>query len=192
MKKTAIFGIMGVLLVGVLSTMAFAMPFGGKHFMGQTEEMAHALESGDYDAYIGALDSADRQFMAHTLTEEQFNARAENYQQMQQRMQERAQLMENAAEAIQNHDYAAWVEAVSSMDPQPAILEMVNEDNFDKFVELQNARMSWDFETAKELSEELGISGQEYSMGFGRMKGAGKWSGVGNGRMHAGCPFSEE
>ena len=195
MKKTAIFGIVAVLLVGFVATTAFAFPFGGRgNAMGQTDEMTAALESGDYGAYLNALDDSDRPFMAQHLTQEQFQQRSENLQEMEQRRQEMEQAREKATEAIEAGDYDAWVEAHESMDVTPPIMDLINEDNFDTFVELYNARMSWDFEKVQELQAELGIEGPGMGVGFGRMnhdpgmRGSGRGMGMGSGN----CPFSDE
>jgi len=191
MKKTAIFGLVAVFLICVVATTAFAMPF-ARERMGQSEEMVSALEAGDYDSYMQAMDDSDRPYMAQHLTEEQFQARAENFQQIQERRQEMQQSREQAFEALQDGDYDAWFEAMSSMDPQPAILETINKDNFDSYVELHNARMDWDFDKVKELSEELGIEGEGFGFGqgFGRGKGFGK--GINRGLGSGNCPFTQE
>ncbi len=64
--------------------------------------------------------------------------------------------------AFESNDYLAWKtlveERAEENDRTPKVLEVINEDNFDTFVEAHNARVSGDHETAKELAEELGLN----------------------------------
>ncbi len=58
-------------------------------------------------------------------------------------------------EAIEAGDYDAWYETMS--EKYPAMTDKINEENFATFVELYNAAVAGDYETAKALSEELGL-----------------------------------
>ena len=61
---------------------------------------------------------------------------------------------ELAKEALENEDYAAWVESIES---RPKITDIITEDNFSQYVTLHKLRQEGDFETAQTIAEELGI-----------------------------------
>ena len=124
MKKTQI---IALLILGVLAGGAFAFNGGMKqHF-----------EEGDYESYLE--EHNNRQ-----MTEEQFNEKAEQFQ-------VREQNREQVQVAIEAEDYDAWVLAKNNM---PRITDVINEDNFDTFVEMHN---EGDNERARELAQELGL-----------------------------------
>ena len=158
MNRT-IMAIIAVFVIGLVATGVYA-------FRGN-EEMKTALETQDYDAYVAAFDSNDQGFMRHQITEEEFNQRAD-------RFQERMAHHEVMEEAMESGSYGKWLAAVSEQDPQPHMVELITEDNFDTFVAMHNAMEAGDYETAKELRTELGIEGK----GPGN---SGKKEGRGNG-----------
>jgi len=80
--------------------------------------------------------------------------------------------MEEMDEAMEQ-GYDAWAEAIKDSPGSERLLDVINKDNFDTFVEMHKARQDGDYETAKELAEELGIGG------FGKM-------GQRKGRFEAG------
>ena len=146
MKKTAKFGIVALLLLGLVAS-AFA--FSGRGFGNQAAK--EALEAGDYGAWKGA--------MTEGLTEERFNHMREREQEMEGK---RAEMQENRAEveaAIDAGDYEAWLSAIEGKSMGKKHSEVITKDNFDTFVEMHNARKSEDFETAKALAEKLGFEG---------------------------------
>jgi len=61
-------------------------------------------------------------------------------------------------QAIQNNDYNAWVTAMTEKDRKPEILNIINADNFSKYIEMMNDFKGGKFAEAKKLSDELGIS----------------------------------
>jgi len=64
--------------------------------------------------------------------------------------------------ALESGDYNAWKEAAGDT----RIAEQITDDNFAKFVEMHKALQNKDFETAENISEELGLKG-----GFGMGEG---------------------
>lgn len=76
--------------------------------------------------------------------------------------------------AFDSADYSAWLEAKGNVG-NGRMMEVVNEENFDKFVEMRNLRLAGDSEGADAIRAELGL-GQ-----CGRMKGQNQ-SGVSNCR----------
>ena len=101
------------------------------------EQMQVAMESGNY--------SELPEEVAGRITEEQFN-------QMTERRAEAEAHREAVAAAIESGDYSAWEALISERNPDAPILEVINEDNFDKFQELHELKQK-----AQSLSEELGL-----------------------------------
>ena len=87
--------------------------------------------------------------------------------------EERHEAMKNAFE---NLDYDAWADL---MEGKGRVLEIVTEDNFAKFAEMHDAKISGDIETAKEIAEELGL-------GVGKGSGRRGMNRNGQGRMARG------
>ncbi len=56
--------------------------------------------------------------------------------------------------AIENHDYQAWLEAVGD---HPHLTEVVNEQNFELFAQMHSHIEAGEFEEAKTIAEELGL-----------------------------------
>jgi hypothetical protein len=148
----------GLSVLAVLLVASSAYAFQG--FGQGNDEMQQALEAGDYDAFVAA--------MSHQVSEQQFQRMAEMHQNRAQEQQ-----------ALEAEDYAAWVQAIES---RPRITDLVTEENFPKYAEMQKARQSGDFETAQALAEELGLNqfgfgkgpmGRPHPMGK-RMKGFGQ------------------
>lgn len=59
--------------------------------------------------------------------------------------------------ALDNNDYASWVEAVGETAHGDEMLNLINESNFDQLVEAHNLRENGDMEGAHAIMEELGI-----------------------------------
>jgi nucleotide-binding universal stress UspA family protein len=166
MRKAPIVGMAAMLLVGLVAAGAFAMPFGGNGW-GRfgNEAVREALEGGDYDAYLSAIDEGWRTYRAG-MTEGKFNEMFEHHQEMSEK---RAQMQKKRAAveaAIEAGDYEAWVSAIEGSPGAERLAEVITEDNFGTFAEIHQARQDKDWEKAKELAEELGIEGMH--KGFGR------------------------
>ena len=73
--------------------------------------------------------------------------------------------------AFENMDYQTWV---TLMQGKGRVLEVVNEDNFEQFSQMHEAKISGDIETANSIREELGL-------GLGQGKGSGQRQGHGKG-----------
>jgi len=158
MKKTPILGLAAVLVLGLVATAAFAMPFWGN---GKgNDAVQEALESGDYDAYLVALEEQYQAFLENEASEEMFNQRVARHQ-------ERTQV-QSKIDAAMSEGYDAWIETVNSLDHAPPMMDAVTEDNFDTFVAMHQARQGGDWETAKALADELGFGRPEGCQGFGK------------------------
>lgn len=103
-------------------------------------------------------------------------------------------------QAFENKDYSVWKSLVQEQQEQMSgkgygrsrLLEVINEDNFDRFVDMHNAKISGDQETANEIRQELGIGfGQEMKMqkAYG-LQGAkrGIHKAQGQGQFNGNCP----
>lgn len=157
MKKTVIFGLAALLLVGLVACDAFA--FGG-HFRGNSA-VGDALEAEDYDAYLAALDEGFQTHKAR-ITREKFGEIAGRYHEMAEK---RAEMQERRDQlhAAMDEGYDSWRALADSMDPQPPFADRITDENFDKFVELRDT-----MEHAKELRDELGFD--ERMAGHGKVR----------------------
>ncbi len=105
---------------------------------------------------------------------------------MQLKMEERKAEMETRQtemqEIMESGDYNAWKILHEERESNRFnILDVVNEDNFEKFAEMHKLMQEKDFDGAKAIADELGLP---EGMGMGRgMMG----QGMGHGReMHKG------
>lgn len=140
--KAILIALLGIFVVGIVAVSTYA--FGG--FRG-SEDMRRALESGDYDAYVSAAEAGGCPVMATRMSEDRFLRKAEKYS-----------MMQNIRDALDANDYESWKSAMENSAMGKAPLG-VNSENWDKYVELHNARQSGDYELAAALSQELGIEG---------------------------------
>ena len=124
--------IMALMLIGVM-TIGSVAAFGG---FGDKEQIRETVEANDYDAWKSA--------MQERFSEEHFDEMVARYESR-----------EAVRDALEANDYDAWVEAVE--DHPRNIENIVNEDNFDVFVEMHEAREAGDYDTARQLREELGL-----------------------------------
>lgn len=159
---------------GLAFLMVAGLLAGGYAFMGSSAAN-EAIAAGDYEAWKAA--------MTEELTEERFQQLQQRYGQEQQR----EQYMEQVRAAIESGDYDAWKTAMTQLE-QPRITDIITEDNFGTYVQMQNAMESGDFETAEQLREQLGIEA-----GFGMMGMRGFGHGMhGFGPMGCGCGQDSE
>lgn len=84
------------------------------------------------------------------------------------RMGEASGLMHEEMEIVlEEGDYDAFVILLEGSDSRMSdlLLEVINEDNFDLFIDLHEARDAEDFETAHEIASELGLGGPNNGRG---------------------------
>ncbi len=148
MRKTPLLGLMALLVVGLVSVGAFAMPFG----KGNTE-IRDAIEAGDFEAWKSAITSS--------LTEERFNKAVEMHQKMVERRAETQEKFSAVQDAIESSDYQAWLEAIGEHPRAEKLAGLITEENFATFAEMYQARQAGDLEKVKELAEELGLPAQK-------------------------------
>ena len=98
----------------------------------------------------------------------------EDRQAMHENMQE---FHNEVQEVLLSGDYNAWHDLVSQNERGQNVLEVINEDNFDEFVEAHEL-----MDEAKEIMEELGLEGPE---GMGKHKMGFKQGGSGQRGMGA-------
>jgi len=158
-KKILGIGIL-FLLLAAGTVMAFRGDFAGAMNAFDSDEMQQmktAIENGDYETW--------KTLQEQNLTEENFNAIRERTQQRIQNREEMQLMQEEIQTAIENQDYTAW-KALMEENNNPRntmMLSVITEDNFSLFSEMHNAMQSGDIETAKTISEELGL---EQGIGF--------------------------
>ncbi len=146
MKQNTIYVLLALFVVGVVAVGAVSA-FGGFG----TPEARGALEAGDYQAYLEAFESRT------PMTEEEFKTQVEMFQnRTEQRTEEMAAMQEekDKIQAAMNEGYDAWKEAVADTPFGEKLTEVITEENFDKYVEMQNS-----MEHAEELRVELGLDG---------------------------------
>ena len=94
-------------------------------------------------------------------------------------------------EAFENLDYAAWSTLMADRG-NSRVTQVITEENFVTFVEMHNAMVSGDSETAQELRAELGLGQGKMSGNNGEGRGSGSGQ-KGQGRMSGNngeCPYS--
>ncbi len=92
-----------------------------------------------------------------------------------------AALHDLKTDAFDTNDYEAWRFLMEDAPNQGRVLDVVNEENFNVFVQAHNAAMNGDMELSNELRSELGLNN-----GVGPADGTGyKNGGQGQG-MHKG------
>lgn len=161
MKKAPIFGVISLLLIGLVAAGALAMPFGGfgKIGFGSNDAMSQAMQAGNYEDYMTALEDNWKTYKAE-MTEEKFNQLAERHSQMADRRAAMQESHEQIQQAIEAGNYEAWAEAISTSGRNSRMAELITEENFNTYSKLHQARQNQDWESAKQLSEELGLEEQ--------------------------------
>ena len=192
MNKVFVFALLAFLvLAGTVSVIA--SPFGWGNPEGN-DAIRQAIEANDYNAW--------KDLKIAELTEEMFNAEVERYNEMkampekgrkwfragmgQKTPEDIATTQENMKaieDAITAGNYNAWKIAIESIEKPEKITEKITEETFARYVEMQNALKNGDLETAKTISEELGINAAGMGMRRGRMLPSG-------GGFHKGCSAS--
>lgn len=153
-----LFGVLAVLIGAIALTGAAAafMGFHGQQFLDSDtqNQLKTAIENNDFDAFLKAQETALKQ----------------RFDLMVQKNQVQNQL--NAA--VQSGDFEQWKSVLeqNSTPLSERMLSQINEDNFPKLKELQNAVETGDFETARQIKSELGIGFGLRGHGFG-MQGHG-------------------
>ena len=147
MKKTYILGIIGLLVVALVASTAFAFDFKNIVSEENRDTVKDAIVNNDFYAWQEA--------MINELTEERFEKLVEMYQNMENKIT----VKENVHAALDTNDYDAWVAAIAELKIQPKIASVINEDNFYLVVELHEARENNDNERVKEILNEFGVEG---------------------------------
>lgn len=76
---------------------------------------------------------------------------------------------EAVRDAIENGDYNSWKEAVAENPMGEKMLEVVNENNFSKLVEMHNLMQAGDREGSEAIRESLGLERPEMGKQEGKM-----------------------
>ena len=178
MRKGTIFGILALVALGLVVSTAAVSAY-GRMGMGsdQSEEMQAAIDAGDYSAW-------------QSMKQERITQ--ENFDQIRARGQGRMQNQESREEiqaALEAGDYETWKSLVESLDRYPVDVETFTEDDFNTLVEMHNARVAGDFETAQELADQIGFENQ--GMGGMNKGNAHMAQGQGRGQGFSGdCPYA--
>ena len=143
MKAKSVFGVLGLLLIGIVATGGIAAAFG---FGNQAAR--DAVEAGDFNAW--------KEARMVEITEENFALLQQRHQDMEQRREEMEQQREEMYQAMED-GYDAWLDYVEGTPQGDRLLEVVTEDNFDRFVAMHDAMETGDFDSAREIAAELGL-----------------------------------
>lgn len=176
MQKTTMYGLTGLLVLGLVAAGAFAYSGMGRNVMVGDEDMQAALETGDYDAYVSAMTARNENFVENEVTQERFDRISTRYQ---ERLEHREQMQANheLIEAAMDEGYDSFMETLNSLENKPWFADQITEENFDKFVELHDLR-----EQGRAIAEELGLEGP------GRMQSNGQGRfGAKGGLARGGC-----
>ena len=153
MNKTTVITAM---VLGMIAVTGTAFAFNGGFGLENREAVMNAIENGDYEAWKAAMEK--------TLTEENFNQIMEIHQNREMERQN----MEAMRQAMEDGDYEAWKAAMQNCERCNA--SEITEEQFNLMLQIHEARMNGDFETANQLSQELGINCVMFE-GFGERKG---------------------
>lgn len=183
MKKMLI-GLLALLTIGLVASSSAVMAFGfGKGRMGNEEsyeEVRDAIENNDYEAWIEAMNSQ--------LTEETFNQHVERHNERIAWAEENGidldaqrEAHDAMRDAIENNDYDAYLEAVSDLEEATGkeSPRSLDEEDFEKLVEMHEARESGDFQNG--MMHRQGMKGQGMhgqGQGFGMRGGMGQSQGM--------------
>ncbi len=87
-----------------------------------------------------------------------------------------ADVHEQMEEAMSNKDYDAWIKIRqdNNLPMNGRMFQVINKDNFNKYVEMYNANLAGDIVKADAIKAELGV-------GNGMMGKSGMQKGTGNG-----------
>lgn len=141
MKRKGIISILTLMLIVV--SIGSVLAFGDGLFVRDSEnrdKIIKAIEEKDYYTW--------KEVMSAQLTEENFNMLTKRHENMLERQAQR----EAIETALQKGDYQAWKEAMETIKSEV----ILNEDDFNILVQIHRARENGDYETVKELSEQLG------------------------------------
>ena len=155
MKGKTKYGILAMFIVGIFVTAGVATAFGGEMFGSDSavrEQMQASLENGDYNTWINAHNKI--------FTKEMFTEARERHAVNEKRRESR----ESIRDAIENEDYQAYQQAVEDLDVEGKFT-MIDENDFQTLVELHNAKEAGDYDTVKELRDEIGF--EEFGSIFG-------------------------
>lgn len=177
MKKNSMFFLVALLaLVCLTAVSALAVVHSGKtrgHDAGKNEvhfnntAIRSAIESGDYNSFMAAIQSNGNSRMAKNMTEAQFEKMVSLYKQQSEKMASMQAKQQQIQKALQNDDFNSWSQAVSVNGTMPKFLANITADNFAAYAKLEQAIQSKDFAAAKNLSTQLGLK-----TGFGPFMGA--------------------
>ena len=155
MSKNLIYGSLALLVVAMVVSVGTASAHLGGWF-GGNEEIKQALENKDFDAWKEAV-SEKSDSRISSITQDDFDRMVERYEANAEKRAEWEEKMAPVKEAIENRDYEAWRTAVEDLEWKRGKLDIINEDNFDTYVDMHEAKQNGDYEKARELAEELGL-----------------------------------
>lgn len=149
------------------------------------EAMKEAIESGDYDAWVALVSenkrggeilekiNADNFYLLSEMHQAKVDGDHEKVKEiaeeldikprfkgkkgMKKGMGMDPEVREQLKEAVQTGDFDTFSSLVSEGKHGAKILENVNADNFFLLNEMHEARANGDFESAKEIAEQLGL-----------------------------------
>ena len=157
MKRISILSVLAVMVLvfSIGAASAFRGNFFGMDPDESREEIVNAIEAKDYNGWKTAM--SDR------LTEENFNELVERHEARSEMREQR----EVKIQAIEAGDYEAFKVAAENW---PMLSNIQDEGDFELLVQLHQAKQDGDYETVKELSEQLDLSGR-----FGQHKILGQF-----------------
>jgi len=174
MKKMTVFVTLAILIASIVvgSVLATSFDYGRQKTVDantvngsitdalgvKNNALFSALQAGDYNAYMAALNASDRHFMMQNLTEAQFNERATQFKELESERNVTMQYQTEIQDAIQAKDYTAWYTAETGLEKEFSITSRVTADNFDTYVAMHEAIDSGNYTQAKALAQEIGIS----------------------------------
>lgn len=155
--KNTIFALLALLIVGIVAA-AGASAMGWMQGNNEDrDEIRQAIEDNDFDSW--------KTLHQERLTEENFNEIVERHESRELCRESH----EAVRDAIDNEDYEAYLEAVSSYDDCPYEMPELTEDDFNILTQIHDAREEGNFDLAHELMEDLDVD-MPFGNGQGMMR----------------------
>lgn len=177
-----------------------------RHF--NNEEVQEALENKDFELWKDLLTKNNQEpKILEVIDEDNFDEFVEMHELMKEGNEEEAEKIreelglpemrvpgkgkrgrgnpehrQEAIEALENEDFDEWKEAISQDGREPKVLETINEENFDKFVEMHKLMQDGETEEAEAIRAELGLP-EKKAREAGRCQGAQGEKGARPNRM---------
>lgn len=167
-KNALIFGALGAIVlvfVGLLVGGVFAFPMGMHSQLSTDSAVATALQNGDYQGYLNAIEANWQSYKA-SITQDKFNQMSQQYNNRSTQISTMQANKKAVDQAIQDGNYQEWVTAITALNKKSSFADKITADNFATYVKMYQAEQSKDWTSAKQYAQDLGIqTGMQFGFG---------------------------